>query len=48
MTLEWEFVSTGNSDKRAQANAMIVEIDARRTLVLRGISDLRFGYHLDR
>jgi hypothetical protein len=47
LTLEWEFVNTRADDKRRAANGMILEIDARRTQVLRAISDMEFRYYLD-
>lgn len=46
LTLELEFVQTGATAKRNQANEMIPEVNARGNLVLDGIGDIEFVYNL--
>jgi hypothetical protein len=44
LSIERDFTRTGIDTQRVQANNMIPEVDARRTLLLRRISSMKFTY----
>ena len=46
LSLELEYVTTGQFSKQMEANNMLAEINARRTLVYRALSNVEFNYRL--